>query len=95
MAQSIAHLNRENVPLLERVAMMHNTCYIGRNVAVFSMTVSNRQEEDMLLHGQFDIAPLIGYNGGPVMVKTLMDRNQCGWHHASLPRHVRRRRVKL
>lgn len=92
-SQAVVHLNGENVPLLERVALMHKTCYIGRNVAIFSTTISNRQEEAMLLYGQYDIAPLIGYKGGPVMVKTLMDRNQCGWSPVTSDRHVRRRKT--
>lgn len=65
---------RNGVSLLERVAIMHDVCYIGRNIMHFYDTVTNFEELKMLVTGEYDIAPLIGHPTA-VVVPTVMDMN--------------------
>lgn len=63
---------RRGVSLLERVAILHGNCYIGRNISEFALTATNLDELKMLVTGKHDIGPLIGHNE-PVLIDTVMD----------------------
>lgn len=60
------------VSLLERVAILTNNCYIGRNITEFFRTATTFEELKMLVIGKYDIAPLINYPH-PVIIPTVMD----------------------
>jgi hypothetical protein len=83
----VNYLAANDVSLLERVAMMHGICYVGRNVTNFSTTVRTYEEQRMLCQGYYDIAPLIGYKGGSVNVRTLMDKDHMFWSPKSSNLH--------
>ena len=57
---------------LERVAILHSNCYIGRNISEFADTVENIDDISMLITGHYNIAPLIDYYE-PLIVPTVMD----------------------
>lgn len=77
----ITRLNR-GVSLLERVAILHGNCYLGRNISKFLPTTSSFEELKMLLTGTYDIAPLINYHN-PVPIPTVVDLSS--YHSSSLP----------
>lgn len=67
----IGNLNR-GVSFLERVASLHGSCYVGRNIGEFAATVNNFEEFKLLALGKCDIGPLIGYPK-EVIITTVMD----------------------
>ena len=72
----------QGVSLLERVAILHGNCYIGRNISEFVGTATTPEELKMLVSGSYDIAPLIN-SKHPVIVPTVMDISK--YHSIRLP----------
>jgi hypothetical protein len=73
---------RRGVSLLERVAIMHGNCYRGRNIVQFYETVTTFEELKMIVSGEYDIAPLIGYDQ-PIVITTVVDMKT---GHDTLPK---------
>lgn len=63
---------RNGVSLLERVAIMHGNCYVGRNIMEYGLTAETFEEVKMMILGKYDLAPLIDYFD-PIIVPTVMD----------------------
>jgi len=67
---------RRGKSLLDRVAILHQNCYIGRNIGEFFDTVTSFEELKMLVLGKYDIAALIGYDK-PIVISTVVDIDKC------------------
>ncbi|CAH6419011.1 Hypothetical protein HVR_LOCUS199 [uncultured virus] len=65
---------RRGVSLLERVAILHGNCYVGRNITEFASTITSFEELKMLVTGQYDISKLIDFDT-PIIISTVMDIN--------------------
>ena len=58
--------------LLKKVAILHEHCYMGRNIRRFFSVTKDNIDLMMLYCGYFNIAPLIGYNEA-LCVKVVRD----------------------
>lgn len=65
----------DQLTLLERVALLHGTCYTGINISKFYTTVTNVEHTKMLFYGAYDIGPLVNYTK-PIIVRTVMDKRR-------------------